>query len=56
VVRNTPRPRFAPGKGPLVPIVQEAGWGAEPVWAQRLEEKSSTSAEDRTPIAQSSIP
>jgi hypothetical protein len=28
-----------PGKGPLVPIVQEAGWAPEPVWRQRLEEK-----------------
>jgi hypothetical protein len=28
-------------KGPLVPIVQEAGWASEPVvWTQRLEEKS----------------
>jgi hypothetical protein len=24
-----------------VPIVQEAGWAPEPVWTQRLEEKSS---------------
>jgi hypothetical protein len=30
-----------PGKGPPVPIVQEAGWAPEPVWTQRLEEKSS---------------
>jgi hypothetical protein len=29
-----------PGKGPPVPIVQEAGWASEPVWTQRLEEKS----------------
>jgi hypothetical protein len=27
-----------PGKGPPVPIVQEAGWAPEPVWTQRLEE------------------
>jgi hypothetical protein len=39
VVSATPRPRFAPGKGPPVPIVQEAGWVSEPVWTQRLEEK-----------------
>jgi hypothetical protein len=26
---------------PPVPIVQEAGWAPEPVWTQRLEEKSS---------------
>jgi hypothetical protein len=32
--------RHAPGKGPPVPIVQEAGWAPEPVWTQRLEEKS----------------
>jgi hypothetical protein len=31
--------RHAPGKGPPVPIVQEAGWAPEPVWKQRLEEK-----------------
>jgi hypothetical protein len=30
---------LAPGKGPPVPIVQEAGWAPEPVWIQRLEEK-----------------
>jgi hypothetical protein len=29
-----------PGKGPTIPIVQEAGWAPEPVWTQRLEEKS----------------
>jgi hypothetical protein len=31
---------LAPGKGPSVPIVQEAGWAHEPVWTQRLKEKS----------------
>jgi hypothetical protein len=31
---------LATGKGPPVPIVQEAGWAPEPVWTQRLEEKS----------------
>jgi len=45
-----------PGKGPPVPIVQEAGWAREPVWTQRLEEKSSAPAGDRTPIARSSSP
>jgi hypothetical protein len=29
-----------PGKGPTVPIVQEAGWASEPVWTQKLQEKS----------------
>jgi hypothetical protein len=32
-------PALAPGKGPPVPIVQEAGWASEQVWTQRLEEK-----------------
>jgi hypothetical protein len=40
VVSVTPRPRFAPERGPPVPIVQEAGWASEPVWTQRLKEKS----------------
>jgi hypothetical protein len=29
-----------PGKGPPVPTGQEAGWAPEPVWTQRLKEKS----------------
>jgi hypothetical protein len=37
-----------PGKGPPVPIGQEAGWAPEPVWTQRPEEKSSASVGDRT--------
>jgi hypothetical protein len=39
-----------------VSIGQEAGWAAELVWAQRLEEKSLSSARDRTSFAQSSSP
>jgi hypothetical protein len=31
---------LAPGKGPPVPIVQEAGWAPELVWTQRIEKKS----------------
>jgi hypothetical protein len=31
---------LAPGKGPPVPIVQEAWWAPQPVWTQRLQEKS----------------
>jgi hypothetical protein len=40
--RSVSRPGRAlpPGKGPPVPIVQEIGWAPEPVWTQRLEEKS----------------
>jgi hypothetical protein len=29
-----------PGKGPPVPMVQEAGWAPDTVWTQDLEEKS----------------
>jgi hypothetical protein len=28
--------RHAPGKGPTVPIVQEAGWAPEPVWTEAI--------------------
>jgi hypothetical protein len=38
--RSRPYRAFPPGKGPPVSIVQEAGWAPEPVWTQRLEEKS----------------
>jgi hypothetical protein len=34
------RRALAPGKRGPVPIVQEAGWAPQPVWTQRLEEKS----------------
>jgi hypothetical protein len=52
---SRPGRALAPGKDP-VPIVQEAGWTPEPVWTQRIEEKSFASAGDRTPIARSSSP
>jgi hypothetical protein len=42
-----------PGKGPPVTTGQEAGWAPEPVWTQRLEEKSSVG--DRTSIVQSVV-
>jgi hypothetical protein len=32
VVSITPGPRYAPGKGPTIPIVQEAGWAHFPVF------------------------
>jgi hypothetical protein len=38
--RHAPAALFHPGKGPPVPIGQEDGWAPEPVWTQRLEEKS----------------
>jgi hypothetical protein len=40
--------RHAAGQGPLVAIVQEAGWAPEPVW------ESLASAGDQILIAQSS--
>jgi hypothetical protein len=46
---SRPGRALPPGKGPPV---QEAGWAPEPVWTQRLEEKSFVPARDRTPIAQ----
>jgi hypothetical protein len=52
---SRPGRALPPGKGPPVPIVQEAGWAPEPVWTQRLEEKSSASVGDRTPVVQSVV-
>jgi hypothetical protein len=45
--RHAPTALLPPGKGPPVHIIQEAGWAPEPVWTQRLEEKSFASAGDR---------
>jgi hypothetical protein len=42
------------GKGPPVPIVQEAGWALEPVWTQRLQEKSFRLCRGSNLIARSS--
>jgi hypothetical protein len=39
-----------PGKGPPVPIVQEAWWAPEPVWTQRLEDDSSAFVGDQIQI------
>jgi hypothetical protein len=38
--QHRPGHTLAPGKGPQVPTVQEAGWAPESVWTHRLEEKS----------------
>jgi hypothetical protein len=55
--RSASRPGRAlpPGKEPPVPTVQEAGWPPEPVWTQRLEEKSSASVGDRNLAVQSIV-
>jgi hypothetical protein len=50
--RHAPAALLPPGKGPPLPIGQEAEWAPEPVWTQRLEEKSFASAEYRTPVVQ----
>jgi hypothetical protein len=50
---SRPGRAIPPGKGPPVHIGQEAGWAPEPVWMQRLEEISSASVGDRTPVVQS---
>jgi hypothetical protein len=52
---SRPGRALPPGKGPQVPIEQEAGWAPEPVWTQGLEEKSSAPVRDRTPIVQSVV-
>jgi hypothetical protein len=46
--RHAPAALLPQRKGPPVPIVQEAGWAPEPVWTQRLEEKSFAPAGDRS--------
>jgi hypothetical protein len=37
---SRPGQALAAGKGPPIPIVQEAGLAPEPVWTWRLEERS----------------
>jgi hypothetical protein len=52
---SRPGRALPPGKGLPVNIGQEAGWGPEPVWTQGLEEISSASVGDRTPVVQSVV-
>jgi hypothetical protein len=52
---SRPGRALAPGEEPPVPTVQEAGWAPEPVWTQRLEEKSSAAVGDRTAAVQSVV-
>jgi hypothetical protein len=53
---SCPGHALAPGKGPPVPLGQEAGWTPQPDWKQRIEEKSFTSDGERTSIARTSSP
>jgi hypothetical protein len=55
VVSVTPRPRLTPGE--RTPGTHWlGGWvGPEPIWTQGLEEKSSASVGDRTPVVQSVV-
>jgi hypothetical protein len=52
---SCPSRALPPGKGPPVPIGQEAGWAPEPIWTQRPEEKSFASVGDQTPVTQSVV-
>jgi hypothetical protein len=47
--RHSPAALYPRGKDPRYPFVQEAGWAPEPVWTQRIDEKSFAPARDRTP-------
>jgi hypothetical protein len=55
LLASRPGRALPPVKEPPVPTVQETGWAPEPVWTQRLEEKSSASVGDRTPVVQSVV-
>jgi hypothetical protein len=54
---HAPAALYPRGKDPPppVPIVQEAGWASEPVWTERIKEKSLAPAGDRTPVVQSVV-
>ena len=52
VVSSTPRPHFTPGKDP-VPILQEAGWAAGPVWTGGKSRSHRDSIPDRPAPSQS---
>jgi hypothetical protein len=53
---HAPAALSPPGTGTPVPIGREAGWAPEPVWTQRIEDKSFAPAGDRTSIARKSSP
>jgi len=55
VVSSTPRPHFTPGKDP-VPILQEAGWAARPVWTGGKSRPHRDSIPDRPARSTVAIP
>jgi len=55
MVSSTPRPHFTPGKDP-VPILQEDGWAAGPVWTGGKARPQRNSIPDRPARSQSLIP
>jgi hypothetical protein len=52
---SRPGRALPPGKEPRFPLNRRLGGPPEPVWTQRLEEKSSASVGDRTPVVQSVV-
>jgi hypothetical protein len=52
---HAPAALYPRGIDPLVPTGQEAWWAPGPVWTQGLEQKSSASVGDRTPVVQSIV-
>jgi hypothetical protein len=53
--RHAPAALYPRGQDPRYPLSKRAGWDPEPVWTERLEEKSSASVGDRTPVVQSVV-
>jgi len=52
---STPQPNFTPGKE-LVPILQEAGWAAGPVWTGRISRPHRDSIPDHPARSSVAIP
>jgi hypothetical protein len=51
---HAPAALYPRGKDPPYPLYRRLG-GLQPVWTQRLEEKSSVSVGDRIPVVQSVV-
>jgi hypothetical protein len=52
--RHAPAALYPRGKDPWYPLDRKLD-GPRPVWTQKLEEKSSASVGDRTPVVQSVV-